>query len=91
MKKLLYTIFFVVYDFLVASVSLILSFFLCGYSVKYEWLNPFTFSFLVWPMVTVFALYLVKVYNILWRFSGINEVCRILFGVFASFVVTAVS
>lgn len=91
MKKLLYTIFFVVYDFLVASVSLILSFFLCGYSVKYQWLNPFTFSFLVWPMVTVFALYLVKVYNILWRFSGINEVCRILFGVFASFVVTAVS
>lgn len=91
MKKLLYTIFFVVYDFLVAAVSLILSFFLCGYSVKYEWLNPFTFSFLVWPMVTVFALYLVKVYNILWGFSGINEVCRIIFGVFASFVVTAVS
>ncbi len=91
MKKLLYTISFVVYDFLVAALSLILSFYLCGYSVKYEWLNPFTYSFLIWPFFTVFALYLVKVYNILWRFSGINEVCRILFGVFASFVVTAVS
>ena len=55
------------------------------------WLKPFTFVILAWPFALTFCLYLVNIYKILWRFSGFEEIFRIIFGGFAAFLATIVA
>ena len=91
MNRLFNLISFIVYDFLAAAFSIVLSFYFLGEDIIVSWLNPFTFIMLIWPFALIFCLYLVKIYNILWRFSGLNEIFRIIFGAFASFLATVIS
>ena len=59
--------------------------------IDFIWPDKFVFVAILWPAVVLFCMYIVKIYNILWRFSGFNEVLRILAGCFASMVATAIA
>ena len=91
MNRLFNLLSFLIYDILVAAISIILSFYFLGEEIAVSWINPFTFTLIVWPFVTIFSLYLINVYKILWRFSGMNEIFRVFFGGFASALATIIA
>lgn len=91
MKRLLNLVSFVLYDFFASLFSVLLSFYFSNQVIKVSWLTQFTFTAIFWPCVLVFCFYLVKIYRILWRFSGFNEIFRIIFGAFVAFLATIIS
>ena len=92
MKSRLLSLFsFVCYDSLVAFFSTLFSFLLVKESIQWLWPSKFLFVVAIWCLTTVFSMYTLKVYNILWRFSGFNEIFRIFAGCLIPLVATAVA
>ena len=91
MNRLFNLLSFLVYDIIVSAISILLSFYFLNEEMAITWINPFTFTLIVWPFVTIFSLYLINVYKILWRFSGMNEIFRVFFGGFASALATIIA
>ena len=91
MNRLFNLLSFLVYDIIVSAISILLSFYFLNEEIDITWINPFTFTLIVWPFVTIFSFYLINVYKILWRFSGVNEIFRVFFGGFASALATTIA
>lgn len=91
MNRLFNLLSFLVYDIIVSAISILLSFYFLNEEIAITWINPFTFTLIVWPFVTIFSFYLINVYKILWRFSGVNEIFRVFFGGFASALATTIA
>ena len=82
---------YVAYDLIVAYLSTVFAFLLSFKEVNLIWPSEFVSASLIWPFSTVLGLYIVKIYNILWRFSGFNEILRIFAGCFISVATTMVA
>ncbi len=82
---------FVVFDTVAAFLSTLASFILIGEEVSFIWPAKFVFVVVVWCLTTVFSMYIMKIYNILWRFSGFNEIARIFAGCLLPLVTTAIA
>ena len=80
MNRLLNLFSVILYDMFASVISVLLSFYFLNQEIDLVWLKPFTFVLIVWPFVLTFCLYLVNIYKILWRFSGFEEIFRIIFG-----------
>ncbi len=91
MSKLFKMILFILYDFIAGIASVVISFLILDKGISISWINPFTFITLIWSFVLIFCFYLVHVYRILWRFSGINEIIRIILGASVALVATAIA
>ncbi len=91
MSRLLKLLLFVAYDFFIGIFSVTISFFILNEEVVLTWLNPFTFVAVAWSFSLVFCLYLLNVYRILWSFSGLDEMVRVIIGAFAALLATAVA
>ncbi len=66
------------YDFITALGSLLLALTVES-SFRQIDHRMFLFSVFVWPFLVVVSFYLFKIYRILWRFSGLTELVRLLF------------
>ncbi len=82
---------YVAYDFLTAFLSTVLSFLMLQLPIRMERVSLFVLLTGIWCVGSVFGLYVVKIYNILWRFSGINEIFRIFAGCMVPFFVGCIS
>ncbi|MBE6776580.1 MAG: polysaccharide biosynthesis protein [Ruminococcaceae bacterium] len=82
---------YVAYDFVAAYLSTVFAFLLSFKEVNLIWPSEFVSASLIWPFSTILGLYIVKIYNILWRFSGFNEILRIFAGCFISVATTMVA
>lgn len=71
---------YVSYDFFAALLATVLSFVISGEEIHLQWLSKFILISVLWSFSTVFGMYIVKIYNILWRFSGFSEIARIFAG-----------
>lgn len=91
MNRLLNLFSVILYDMFASVISVLLSFYFLNQEIDLVWLKPFTFVLIVWPFVLTFCLYLVNIYKILWRFSGFEEIFRIIFGGFAAFLAMIVA
>ncbi|MBE6787415.1 MAG: polysaccharide biosynthesis protein [Ruminococcaceae bacterium] len=90
-NRLINTFGYVAYDFLIAFLSTVLSFMLLKLPVEVYRISQFVLVAGVWCICTVFGLYVVKIYNILWRFSGFNEILRIFAGCIVPFLAICIS
>ena len=90
-NKFLNTLHYIVYDFLAAYASVVLTFLIANQEISLVWPHKFVFVSVIWPIATIFGLYLVKVYNILWRFSGFSEIARIFAGCVIPLAATSVA
>ena len=79
-NKFFNTLHYIAYDFIAAYLSVIATFLVTKQEISFIWPHKFVFISIIWPIATVFGLYLVKIYNILWRFSGFSEIARIFAG-----------
>ncbi len=82
---------YAIYDFIAAFVSTVISFWITGTKISFIWPDIFVLVFVFWSITTVLGLYIVKIYNILWRFSGFSEITRIFLGCFIPLGVTAIA
>lgn len=82
---------FVAFDTVAAFLSTLASFLLAGEEVSFIWPTKFVFVVAVWCLTTVFSMYVMKIYNILWRFSGFNEIARIFAGCLLPLATTAIA
>lgn len=82
---------FVAFDTVAAFLSTLASFLLAGEEVSFIWPSKFVFVVAVWCLTTVFSMYVMKIYNILWRFSGFNEIARIFAGCLLPLATTAIA
>ncbi len=82
---------YVIYDFLIAFISTVVSFWLTGETFSFIWPDKFVLVLAFWCITTVLGLYIVKIYNILWRFSGFNEIARIFVGCLIPLGITAIA
>ena len=82
---------YVIYDFIIAFVSTIVSFWLSGENFTFIWPDKSVLILVSWCITSVLSLYIVKIYNILWRFSGFNEILRIFVGCLIPLGVTAIA
>ncbi len=70
----------VLFDFFAAVVSIFISFKLIGVPEMPKGGNIFVFSLLIWPTLLVLSFYIFKTYSVLWRFSRISDLLRIIIG-----------
>ncbi len=82
---------FVAYDTVAAFLSTIISFAVTGEEIGFIWPAKFIFVAVVWCITTVFSMYVMKIYNILWRFSGFDEIVRIFVGSILPLVATTIA
>ena len=71
--------FFVVCDMFVATVSIIISLLITGQPV-FSLASRVEYIYICYPIALVLSFYLFKIYNILWRYTGIGELIRIIAG-----------
>jgi len=86
-KRYLTLLFFLVCDFVLAFVSLAISFFVTDNSLYLTGSKIAFFSYLIYPIIVLVILYIFKIYNILWQYSGVYELLRIITGSFLSICV----
>ena len=86
-KRYLTLLFFLVCDFVLAYVSLAISFFVTDNSLYLTGSKIALFSYLIYPIIVLVILYIFKIYNILWQYSGVYELLRIIAGSFLSICV----
>ena len=92
-KKFLNIALFAVYDFISTLISVVLTFLVLSINpeIKLPWVwNSNLFYLCVSPFLVVFFLYVFKIYNVLWNFSGFFEAFKILISLFAGFAATSV-
>ena len=85
-KKILNIILFAAYDFIATLISVFLSCLILGDEIKWQFSfadNSSLFYMLASPFTVVFFLYVFKIYNVLWSFSGFFEAFKILISIFA--------
>ncbi len=82
---------YVAYDFFAGYLAILISFLLFDKNIGLIWPDEFVSASVLWCTTTVFGLYIIKVYNILWRFSGFNEILRIFVGCLFSVVATPIA
>ena len=76
-KRYLTLFFFMVCDIVLAIFSIFITLLINGSTVFNYGLTLHTFSYLAFPVILLMVFYIFKIYNILWRYSGINELLRI--------------
>lgn len=77
-KRYLSLLFFVGCDIFFAFLSLLLSLLIVDIPTYETTFNPLLFSNFMFPATIVFVFYLMKIYNILWRYSHFFETIRII-------------
>lgn len=85
-KKILNIILFAAYDFFASLIAVFLSCLILGDEIKWQISfanNSSLFYMLASPFTVVFFLYIFKIYNVLWSFSGFFEAFKILISIFA--------
>lgn len=82
---------YVAYDFFIAIASTVISFALLNLPIEIYRVSQFVLIAGIWSFCSIFGLYIVKIYNILWRFSGFNEIVRIFAGCFVPFLAACIS
>lgn len=82
---------YVVYDFIIAFAATVFSFLLLNLPIQIYRVSLFLLISLLWSFTTVLGLYIVKIYNILWRFSGFNEIARIFVGCLIPLATTSIA
>lgn len=87
MNKFFNLLSYIFYDLIVAISSVFISFYFIDQNISLTSVNSFTVILATWPFILVFCLYLVNVYKILWRFSGVDEIFRIIFGALVAVLV----
>ena len=65
-----------IFDSAIADVSLLLAMLISGESINFD----IVYSIIILPILLIVFFYVFKVYNILWRYSGYNELARIAAG-----------
>ncbi len=86
-KKLLGMISYVVYDIIATIVSIIVTFLMLQTDITWQFVlkdNPWMFYLVTSPFLLVFLLYVLKIYNVLWKFSGFFEAFKIIIGIIGS-------
>ena len=91
MKRICKMFVFVLFDILIGIFSVFFSFLIAEQQISFSIFNPFTFLMFIWPFTLIVSMYMVNVYRILWRFSGLNEVFRIYLGTTVAFVASWIS
>lgn len=92
-KKFLNIALFAVYDFISTLISVVLTYLVLDINpeIKLPWVwNANLFYLCASPFLVVFFLYVFKIYNVLWNFSGFFEAFKILISLFAGFAATSV-
>ncbi len=79
------------YDLFVAYLATVIAFLLSRKSISLFWPDEFVSASVVWTTATFFGMYILKIYNILWRFSGINEIIRIFLGCLVPMFATCIA
>lgn len=82
---------YVMYDFFISLLSTVISFALLKLPIEIHRVSQFVLVAAIWSFCTVFGLYIIKIYNILWRFSGFNEILRIFAGCFVPLFAISIS
>ncbi len=78
MKNRYFTLFFfLLCDFFVAVGSMALSMAIIGNRVVPPNFGILGVSYLLWPAILLLVMYILKIYNILWSHSNLNELIRI--------------
>lgn len=72
-------VFFVVCDMLVAVLSVMFSFVITG-QPPFSLTNKVEYIYICYPIAIVLSFYIFKIYNILWRYTGMGEFIRIIAG-----------
>ncbi len=78
LKRYLTLFFFIVCDIFFALISLKISFFIVGVPSYTNTFNPVMFTSFMFPSAIVSVFYILKIYNILWRYSQFLETSRII-------------
>lgn len=78
-------------DFVSVILSLGISLILCGYSIFNSDTGVVEFSYFVLPLATLLSFYLLKIYNILWRYSNLAEYSRIVIAALVSLAILFVA
>ena len=78
-NRYLTLLFFLVCDFISAVISMALTFGVIGKDIFPSNFGLLGVSYIVWPAILILILYILKIYNILWSHSSINELVRIIF------------
>ncbi len=81
----------VFYDIFAAYLSTVIAFLLSNKSISIFWPDEFVSASVVWSLTTFFGMYILKIYNILWRFSGIYEIVRIFIGCLVPILATTIT
>ncbi len=90
-NRYLTILFFLICDFVCAAISLIASFYLTGNVYFVADFGNNYISTLVWSATLILLLYILKIYNILWRYSNFNEFLKIGLASGASLVILFVT
>ena len=72
-------VFFVVCDMLIAVLSVMISFIVTG-QPPFSLTNKVEYIYICYPIAIVLTFYIFKIYNILWRYTGMGELVRIIAG-----------
>lgn len=83
-KRYLTLFFFLACDFVLSVISLAVSYLITDNSIILDMSKMTSMSFIMFPVILLVILYIFKVYNILWRYSGMYELLRIIVGSFLS-------
>ncbi len=70
----------VFYDIFAGYLATVIAFLLSRKGISLIWPDEFVSASVVWSLATFFGMYILKIYNTLWRFSGINEIIRVFLG-----------
>lgn len=90
-SKLLQRFSCVFYDIFAAYVATAIAFLLSRKEISIIWPDEFVSASVVWSLATFFGMYVFKIYNTLWRFSGINEIVRIFVGCLVPMFATCIT
>ncbi len=89
MKRFINLLTYTVYDFFAAFFSVLLSIFLLDRDLGLEWpivWNPNLFFIASLPFLVIFFMYVLKLYNVLWSFSGFWQFIKLCIATFAATV-----
>ncbi|MBQ3547783.1 MAG: polysaccharide biosynthesis protein [Clostridia bacterium] len=92
-KKILNITLFVIYDLISTIASIGLTFLLLGIDLDLKWpwvWNANLFYLCASPFLVVFFMYVFKLYNVLWNFSGFFDAFKIFVSVFAAHATVSV-
>ena len=86
-NRYLTLLFFLVCDFLAAVGSMALAMVIVGKQVIPPHFGILGVSYILWPAILILVMYILKIYNILWSHSSLNELVRIIAGDISALVI----